>query len=118
MAAQHLRAQVRGELLTSDGRTLASVSRPCLLPHRSPVVRMFRRAACSSVPAHRHPGLLASSLMSWSPGGGWFVCFVKVAAGGRPVMRRCGGRTAQVGQFLLVLLFRATGSFLRCQCKP
>ena len=51
MVACHLRAQVRGELLTSDGRTLASVSRPCLLPHRSPVVRMFRRAACGVVTA-------------------------------------------------------------------
>lgn len=63
VAAQHLRAQVRGELLTSDGRTLASVSRPCLLPHRSPVVRMFRRGRMRAgdvlrVSAHRHPGVL------------------------------------------------------------
>ncbi|KAK9843525.1 hypothetical protein WJX81_007180 [Elliptochloris bilobata] len=36
--------QVRGKLLTSDGRMLAAVSRPCLVPHRSPLVRMFRMA--------------------------------------------------------------------------
>ncbi len=44
--------QVRGELLTSDGRPLAAVSRPCLVPYRSPLVR-FCRCARSPGPPRR-----------------------------------------------------------------
>ena len=116
MVAQCLRAQVRGELLTSDGRTLASVSRPCLLPHRSPVVRVFRRAACGVAACclFQRTGILvywplAPSLWPRDGLGGTVcqhTCVKKVVAGGRPVMHGWRCSAAQASQLLRVLLFQ------------
>jgi len=59
-------AQVRGELFTSDGRPLAAVSRPCLVPYRSPLVRFCRCARSPGRPRRCACQLCTATAMALS----------------------------------------------------